>query len=154
MISEKMCIYIHLVSNYSLSYRFNVFKSHSKSNNLQILRCRLSSNLILNRPTVGVGFPCIRHVKCASLFSPEWTLSVSSSISGGSVEESIKSYCINLNFWWNLLNMRLINDQKMSITYIILGDWFVPLPFRLVQLRLHYGLYIHRFRPHVYLQNQ
>ena len=34
--------------------------------------------------TDGIGLPCIRHVRWASLFSPEWTRSVSSSISGGS----------------------------------------------------------------------
>ena len=41
---------------------------------------------IQNKLTEGVGFPWMIHVRWASLFSPEWTLSVSSSISGGSAK--------------------------------------------------------------------
>ena len=43
---------------------------------------------IQNKLTEGVGFPWMIHVRWASLFSPEWTLSVSSSISGGSAKYS------------------------------------------------------------------
>ena len=37
-----------------------------------------------NSLTDGIGLPCMRQVRWASLFSPEWTRSVSNSISGGS----------------------------------------------------------------------
>ena len=40
--------------------------------------------LIGDQLTDGMGLPCIRQVRWASLFSPECTRSVSSSISGGS----------------------------------------------------------------------
>ena len=63
-------------------------------------------------PTVGFGFPWMMQVRCASLFSPECTRSVSSSISGGS-ENELKHFSYHL-FLFTYSYAQDLLDQRGS----------------------------------------
>jgi len=85
---------------------------------------KLFEKLILNGLTVGIGLPWIMQVRCASLLSPEWTRSVSSSISGGSSNEIYTnknkapiSFC------------NKFDDKINHFTYIKLVAWYLLLLF-------------------------
>ena len=101
--------------------------------------------------TVGFGFPFTMQVKCASLLSPEWTLLVDNSISGGSATIHIISY----NYWLTILSQGGLQPFILLVT-----NWLTILsqedlqPFILSVTTIGWQFYLRRICNHSYYQLQ